>query len=229
MELINILYILIVALILIVIVLAILYIQRENVINYLNSSEYGKALTDKVFGSSIESLKAELKTKCETEKLDLKSGAEAILTQKLNEKEIQIQELKNSNLNLQEISDKLNVCEQEKIKLKEDMNTAFKSLLEKQENSSIKIPTPWTCGVEGIYTPLRVNENKDIECMAIDGKNCLWTTDINSCKKIRETPPAGEIKPLTCGDMYKGVYGDDGYSNPNNWCSIAAKTYNLGK
>ena len=229
MEIVSgVLYFLIVALIVVVVVLVVLYLQQENVIKYLNSSENGKTLLNKVYGSSIEALKKELELKCNSEKIDLKTGAETIMQQKLNDKDIEIKSLKDSNLNMKDIEDKLKACEQEKLKIVEDMNAAFKLALETQEKSSVKLPTPWTCGIEGVYVPIRVNENKELECMALDGKNCLWRTSVETCQTVRDSPP-GEIKPLVCGEMHKSVYGDDGYSRPNNWCAIGAKAYNLGK
>lgn len=76
-------------------------------------------------------------------------------------------------------------------------------------------PTPWKC-YTGINTPLRKNAAGDVECMAVNGKDCLWSKE--DCEK-NLSKPVESVKPLTCGEIHKSFYGSPGYDNPEHWCS----------
>lgn len=73
---------------------------------------------------------------------------------------------------------------------------------------------PWTC-VPGLSSPMRLNDQGDVECMSTNNKDCLW--DGNCYNTL--TTPADSLKPLICGDMHKKEWGGPGYDNPNHWCS----------
>jgi len=82
-------------------------------------------------------------------------------------------------------------------------------------------PTAWTCvpGINGANNvPVRINAAGDIECMAPDGANCLWTT--GSCTAEITTPPS-TIVPLACGQMHLKLYGITGYDTKTHWCFTA--------
>lgn len=85
-------------------------------------------------------------------------------------------------------------------------------------------PTAWVC-INGVNVPIRKNAAGDIECMATNGKDCMWQSDATGCSKIL-THSAESIKPLVCGEMHKSFYGDTGYdsTNPNHWCRIGKKS-----
>ena len=92
----------------------------------------------------------------------------------------------------------------------------------KQENINNLKQTPWSCDNGGYYSPMRVNSEGDIECMANDGTNCFWKNNADECKKaITDTKPE-DIKPLACGDMAKSKYGVSGYDTSGHWCSNMA-------
>jgi hypothetical protein len=92
----------------------------------------------------------------------------------------------------------------------------------KQENINNLKQTPWSCDNGGYYSPMRVNSEGDIECMANDGTNCFWKNNADECKKaITDTKPE-DIKPLACGDMHKSKYGGSGYDTSGHWCSNMA-------
>jgi hypothetical protein len=73
----------------------------------------------------------------------------------------------------------------------------------------------WAC-VGGIDVPVSLNENGDVQCMGTDGRNCIW----GKCQEKLENPPKS-LKPLSCGDVHKKIYGSTGYDNPDHWCSKA--------
>jgi len=75
-------------------------------------------------------------------------------------------------------------------------------------------PGPWTC-FPGIDCPVRVNSAGNIECMAPDGANCLWTS--GNCPGTLASPPS-TIIPLTCGLGHYNMYGSYGYDQPTHWC-----------
>ena len=80
-------------------------------------------------------------------------------------------------------------------------------------------PSSWSCG-NNIFTPVRMNDKGDVECMATNGKDCLWTADLNTCNNtIGQNNDSTKLNPLACGDMHKSFYGDTGYDNPNHWCA----------
>jgi len=81
--------------------------------------------------------------------------------------------------------------------------------------SSNKPSYNWGC-VSGIDVPVSLNENGDVQCMATDGVNCLW----GQCQEKLKNQPQS-IKPLTCGDVHKKIYGGTGYDTPDHWCSKA--------
>jgi len=74
----------------------------------------------------------------------------------------------------------------------------------------------------GGATPLRMNDRGDIECISTDARNCLWTTDLNTCNSnIEKYNDSTKLNPLSCGDMHKSVHGTNGYSDANHWCAKA--------
>jgi len=92
---------------------------------------------------------------------------------------------------------------------------------------------PLTClygykpeSLTGISTPIRLNRNYDIECLSINGKDCIWNTiqTGHDCFKFM-LANEGKIKPLVCGKMHKEVHGIEGYGNSDHWCEIGRKWY----
>jgi hypothetical protein len=72
----------------------------------------------------------------------------------------------------------------------------------------------WAC-VDGMSSPLRVNENGDVECLSIDGRNCMWS---GKCDMTLKNIP-DNVNPLACGASTKSLWGTDGYSDPKHWCA----------
>jgi hypothetical protein len=88
----------------------------------------------------------------------------------------------------------------------------------KQENINNLKETKWSCDNGSYNSPMRVNSNGDIECMANNNTNCFWKNNNEECKQaIIDTKPT-DIKPLACGDMHKSKYGGTGYDTPGHWC-----------
>jgi hypothetical protein len=79
---------------------------------------------------------------------------------------------------------------------------------------SMTYPSSWQY-LKDINVPIRMNENKDIECLSNNMRGCLWNQNI-------KTPAANDVnalwQPLSCGDPHKKIYGTTGYENPNHWC-----------
>ena len=100
----------------------------------------------------------------------------------------------------------------------------LKSLLNNKFCNNKKIFTEpfsssWSCG-NNIFAPVRINDKGDVECMATNGRDCLWTADLNTCNNtIGQNNDSTKLNPLACGDMHKSIYGDTGYDSSNHWCA----------
>lgn len=62
--------------------------------------------------------------------------------------------------------------------------------------------------------PIRLNKNWDVECFALNGKDCAWTKD-----SAYVLANGASVQPLSCGAMHQSVFGMTGYNDPNHWCS----------
>jgi len=81
-------------------------------------------------------------------------------------------------------------------------------------NCGATAPGAWTC-VPGIDCPIRLNSAGNVECMAQDGANCLWTP--GNCAGTLASPPT-TINPFTCGKTHYTTYGSYGYDSTTHWC-----------
>ncbi len=83
-------------------------------------------------------------------------------------------------------------------------------------------PTDWSCtNPDAFASPLRRNRHGDIECMAKDGKNCIYDGK-TTCAQWAAAPPT-DLKPLACGSAHKVAWGGTGYEDPNHWCATGHK------
>jgi len=87
-------------------------------------------------------------------------------------------------------------------------------LVEKGNN----VPTNCLYGFQSptltnIATPIRLNRNYDVECLSLDGVNCVWDKIKNGedCQKFM-TENISNLKPLVCGPAHPG------YGVPDHWC-----------
>ncbi|KDO26043.1 hypothetical protein SPRG_08696 [Saprolegnia parasitica CBS 223.65] len=78
---------------------------------------------------------------------------------------------------------------------------------------------PWMC-LPGILTPIRLNFNFDVECLSLNGHDCVWTSSEAACR-TQMTLPSAPLNPLACGAMHKAAWGLTGYDNPSHWCAKA--------
>jgi len=84
-------------------------------------------------------------------------------------------------------------------------------------------PTPWECvssvgsNNNNYNVPIRINSAGNVECMAPDGANCLWSVD--GCAATLASPPSN-LNPLSCGPAHYALYGITGYADPTHWCFI---------
>ncbi|KAJ3201412.1 hypothetical protein HDU67_001361 [Dinochytrium kinnereticum] len=105
------------------------------------------------------------------------------------------------------------------------------ALLDKTRQATFSIP--WRCmrmkdKTVPAWTPVRWNgmdhEKADVECMSLDGTNCLWAFDDkrDECFKFVNSRLENQtdVKPLVCGEMHKAKYGSTGYEQSSHWCSV---------
>lgn len=86
---------------------------------------------------------------------------------------------------------------------------------------STNYTTPWMCILD-YAAPMRLNSKGDVECMSLDGVNCLWNTPCNT--SLSNDP--SKIVPLTCGEYHRIHWGITGYDNPDHWCYKSLNYFN---
>jgi hypothetical protein len=73
--------------------------------------------------------------------------------------------------------------------------------------------------------PMRVEENTgDIQCLSYDGRNCDWNYVSRYGDNLTYID-TNRVNPLTCGDDHKRIYGINGYSDSNHWCSNVSNLF----
>ena len=97
-------------------------------------------------------------------------------------------------------------------------------LVDKDPIKSQKVtkPTEWKC-LAGMPSPLRRNEDGEIECMSYNARDCLWGNDA-TCKNLLTNANKAAIRPLVCGADHAQKWGGPGYDNAGHWCARADKT-----
>ena len=87
---------------------------------------------------------------------------------------------------------------------------------------SIEYPTKWQY-LHRINVPVRLNKNKEVECLSDNSKKCLWRSDIS----LNDANSPDKIwQPLACGEMHKNLYGNTGYEKPYHWCAKSSNALN---
>jgi hypothetical protein len=73
--------------------------------------------------------------------------------------------------------------------------------------------------VTGISTPIRLNRNYEVECLSLNGKDCI-NEKVQSSEDCYKFTLQNELtlKPLVCGQMHKSIYGKEGYGDAEHWC-----------
>lgn len=68
--------------------------------------------------------------------------------------------------------------------------------------------------VPGISCPMRIDPvSGNVQCLSYDARNCQWgTTDLSQIR-------INEVRPLSCGEDHKRVWGGTGYDSPTHWCN----------
>ncbi len=73
----------------------------------------------------------------------------------------------------------------------------------------------------------RWDESGNPACLSLDGKTCVKGSV--SCgeklKQLDSVIKSGKIKPLVCGEAHKKVWGFDGYSQSDHWCSLTKRLF----
>jgi len=87
--------------------------------------------------------------------------------------------------------------------------------------------SPWSC-IPGVNTPLRINQNNDVECMAFDRRNCIWQDTPQQCNRVKNAYQFNNrVAPLSCGKGHQSQYGTTGYSDgPGHWCNKGKNALN---
>lgn len=77
--------------------------------------------------------------------------------------------------------------------------------------------SPFICRPSGNqFVAVRKNADGDVDCMATDAKNCMWTGSMDACNNTLGTK---NPQPLTCGKNHKAAYGVSGYDTILHWCN----------
>jgi hypothetical protein len=63
-----------------------------------------------------------------------------------------------------------------------------------------------------------MNAFGDVQCMSLDGTNCLAGT---ACATTLNTTDPTKIVPITCGEAFRKLWGITGYDTPDHWCAKA--------
>lgn len=89
-----------------------------------------------------------------------------------------------------------------------------------------RCPTKWACLVPNkvlgrfATTPYRWDESGHPACPSLDGRTC-WKADPESCAdKLRKLNAGLAVKSVVCGQQHKKLWGYDGYSQPDHWCTL---------
>lgn len=77
--------------------------------------------------------------------------------------------------------------------------------------------TPWGCP-NGVFTPIRVNNDGIVECYSTDGKGCIWRGNTSQCNDLTKLIPEN-AKTFRCTDA--------DYANPVHWCAKGKIGFNL--
>ena len=81
--------------------------------------------------------------------------------------------------------------------------------------------------VDGIpYYFLRLNNTGDIECLSLDGINCIETADETELEKLLNTFMVFDNKPVVCGPSLLDIEGTIGYDLGEHRCNMAMKVLN---
>jgi hypothetical protein len=92
-------------------------------------------------------------------------------------------------------------------------------LLQKQSSANTCLFGFKPPSLTGIQTPIRLNRNYEIECLSLNGKDCVWNTIVNGedCHKFT-IENQSRLQPLACGAMSMAIHGTEGFGNGKHWC-----------
>jgi hypothetical protein len=80
-------------------------------------------------------------------------------------------------------------------------------------------PSEWKC-LGGMPTPIRRNQDGEIECMSYNARDCLWGND-TTCRNLLTNANWGAVRPLVCGADHARKWGGPGYDHSGHWCARA--------
>lgn len=100
-----------------------------------------------------------------------------------------------------------------------DMLSKELEALKAEADRKISVPTPWVCGMEELNAPIRVNADKNIECMSPNGWDCQWSDNYSSCKNKIETLSGTYTNPHICNA--------EEYATPGHWCQKAKAAFGV--
>lgn len=202
------------------VIAALVYVYREEVFKNFFTQETKK-------------LEEDLKKKCEEEKLTLKEASKKLLEEEAAKRVSEVAAL-NTELQSkidegilskdQAISEMEKTLEQHKAEiatLKQNLETAQKDIISAQEESSkkINVPTPWVCSIDKVPAPIRVNADKNVECMSNNGWDCQWSATVEECKKKIDTLKDTYTNPQICSE--------EAYASPGHWCERGKAVYGI--
>lgn len=72
--------------------------------------------------------------------------------------------------------------------------------------------SPW-----GQYAGMTKNASGDLECFALNGKDCNWS-DQPTCQSTLASTNLSDVVPLACGAGHQAHHGSTGYDTDGHWC-----------
>lgn len=90
----------------------------------------------------------------------------------------------------------------------------------KQGNQWLTGTSSWFCGGDSmnIDTPLRYNEQGDMECFSTNARDCAWGNGTGQKCVNYVNNNYKSVRPLVCGAHHKAIYSGGGYDSKNHWC-----------
>jgi len=78
--------------------------------------------------------------------------------------------------------------------------------------------------IPGYTSPMRLNEDGNVECLSYNGRDCEWSYSYsigNDLSKI----DINRLNPLICGEDHRRIWGTDGYYE-GHWCNNLRRQFN---
>jgi len=78
--------------------------------------------------------------------------------------------------------------------------------------------------LSGYPSPMRLNEDGNVECLSYNGRDCEWGYLWRFGKDLNNID-VNRVDPLTCGEHHRTKWGTDGYYE-GHWCNNLRRQFN---